>query len=196
MGLYPSIPHEAGLNALKEALEKRTRKDIPTENLIKMAEFVLKNNFFEFDSKVFQQIAGTDIGTKFAPPYACIFMDQLETKFLETQTLKPLVWFRYIDDIFFIWTHGEENLKKFMDDFNSFNDDIKFTYEHDKFLDLKVISSNGKLLTSLYSKSTDRHQYLHYESCHPEHTKRSIVYSQALRIKRICSNETDFNYHS
>ena len=191
VGLYPSIPHESGLNALREALEQRSRKEIPTENLIKMAEFVLKNNFFEFDSKVFQQIAETAIGTKFVPPYACIFMDQLETKFLETPTFKPLVWFRYIDDIFFIWTHGEEKLKTFMAELNSFNDNIKFTYEYNKdsipFLDLKVISSNGKLITSLYSKPTDCHQYLHYESCHLDHTKGSIVYSQALRLKRLCS---------
>ena len=110
VGLNPSIPHEAGLSVLREALDKRTRKKIPTENLIKMAEFVLKNNIFEFDTEVYQQISGTAIGTKFAPPYACIFMDQLETKFLENQNLKPLVWFHYIDVIFFIWTHGEENL--------------------------------------------------------------------------------------
>ena len=31
---------------------------------------------------------------------------------------------------------------------------------------------------------------------HPEHTKRSIVYNQALRIKRVCSQESDFNEHS
>ena len=54
VGLYSSIPNESGLNALREALEQRSRKEIPTENLIKMAEFVLKNNFFEFDSKAFQ----------------------------------------------------------------------------------------------------------------------------------------------
>ena len=72
---------EAGLGALIEALGKRTRKEIPTENLIKMAEFVLKNNFFEFDANVYQQISGTAIGKKFERPYACIFMDQLETKF-------------------------------------------------------------------------------------------------------------------
>ena len=165
-----------------------------------MAEFVLKNNFFEFDTNVYQQISGTAIGTKFAPPYACIFMDQLETKFLENQNLKPLVWFRYIDDIFFIWTHSEENLRNFMAEFNLFSDDIKFTYEYNKdsisFLDLKVILSNGKLITSLYSKPTDCHQYLHYGSCHPDYTKKSIVYSQALRIKRVCSQESDFNEHS
>ena len=48
VGLYPSIPHEADLSD-SEALDKRTRKEIPTENFIKMEEFVLKNNFFEFD---------------------------------------------------------------------------------------------------------------------------------------------------
>ena len=73
-----------------------------------MAEFVLKNNLFEFKSKVYQQKSGTAIGTKFAPPHACIYMDEVEQNFLETQDKKPLIWLRYIDDIFFIWTHGEQ----------------------------------------------------------------------------------------
>ena len=60
-----------------------------------MVQFVLKNNFFEFNN-VSQQISSTAIGTKFAPPYACIFMDQIETKFLRTQSHQPMIWFRYI----------------------------------------------------------------------------------------------------
>ena len=72
VGLHPSIPHDAGLSAPREALDKRTRKEIPTENLNKMAEFVLKNNSFEFDTNVYQRNSGAAIGTKFAPPYACI----------------------------------------------------------------------------------------------------------------------------
>ena len=44
-----------------------------------MARFVLENNYFEFNGDVKKQISGTAIGTKFAPPYACIFMDDLET---------------------------------------------------------------------------------------------------------------------
>ena len=72
VGLYPSVPHQAALSALKEALENMSVKKIPTDKLIKMAKFVLKNNLFEFNSKVFQEISGTSIGTKFAPPYACI----------------------------------------------------------------------------------------------------------------------------
>ena len=70
-------------------------------------KFVLKNNFFEFKN-AFWQISRTAIGTKFPPQYACIFMDQIEIKFLRTQSHQPMVWFRYIDDAFFIWTHREE----------------------------------------------------------------------------------------
>ena len=77
---HPSIPHQAGLIALKKALDKSLSKKIPTDNLIKMAEFVLSNNFFEFNNCTFQQISGMAIGTKFAPPYACIYMDQVEQK--------------------------------------------------------------------------------------------------------------------
>ena len=36
----------------------------------------MKNNLLEFNDKVKQQISGTAIGTKFTPPYACIYMDK------------------------------------------------------------------------------------------------------------------------
>ena len=191
VGLYPSIPHEVGLRALREALDKRDEKTIPTEELLKMAEFVLKNNYFEFVNKIKQHISGTAIGTKFAPPYACIFMSEG----LEGQHLQPLVWLRYFD-IFLIWTHGEESLQKFFEERNDFNQYIKFTYEYSAknipFLDLKVGLKDGKITTDLHVKPTDRHQYLHFSAAHPNHTKPSLVFSQTLRMSRLCSNESDF----
>ena len=102
--LYPCIPHEAGLQALREVLDKREQHTIPTSELIRMANFVLKINYFEFNVQIKQQISGTAIGTKFATPYACLFMDKIETAFLETQELQSLAWFRYIDDIFYLDT--------------------------------------------------------------------------------------------
>ncbi|CAM4643748.1 unnamed protein product [Lepidochelys kempii] len=44
-------------------------------------------------------------------------------------------------------------------------------------------------------KPTDRYSYLHASSFHPDHTTRSIVYSQALRYNRICSNPSDRDKH-
>ena len=142
-----------------------------------MAKFVLKNNYFEFSGKVKQQLSGTAIGTKFAPPYACIFTDEVETSFLETQGVKSLVWFRYIY-VFFIWTFEEEKLDSFLEELNRCNSYLKFTYESSKtgipFLDLKVSLSNRDLSTDLHIKSPDRHQFLHNTS-HPDHTKHSIT---------------------
>ena len=83
-----------------------------------------------------------------------------------------------------------------MIEFNSCYPNIKFTYESNKenitFLDLNVSLSGDKLTTELHTKSTDKHQYLHYTSAHPAHTKRSITYSQALRVSRIYFCKTDF----
>ena len=107
---YSHILHEASLKSLKEALDRRTKKEISAENLVKMAKFLLKNTYFKFDRSFYEQLSGT----KFASHYACIFMDGRETSFLETQTLKPLVWLCYFDHIFFIQTHSEEKLKAFI----------------------------------------------------------------------------------
>ena len=52
VSLYPSIPHEVGLRALREALDKKDEETIPAEELLKMAEFVLKNNYFAFGNKI------------------------------------------------------------------------------------------------------------------------------------------------
>ena len=97
-----------------------------------MAGFALKNNFFEFKREVKIQKSGTAIGTKFAPPYACIFMDAVETEFLTSQYLQPFLCLRYVDDIFFIWTHGEEKLVQFLNELNNFHPNISFTYETSK----------------------------------------------------------------
>ena len=68
VGLYPSTPHDVGLTALTGALDQRDEETISTKELLKMAEFVLKNNYFKFGNKIKQQIWGTTIGTKFSPP--------------------------------------------------------------------------------------------------------------------------------
>ena len=56
MGLYPSILHDTGLQALYGKLEERTDKKIPSTYLFEMTEVILKNNFFEFDTKIIQQM--------------------------------------------------------------------------------------------------------------------------------------------
>ena len=155
---------------------------------------ILCLKIFEFDCKFYQQISGVAIGTKFAPLYACIFMDYIETEFFKTQyntlVIEKIHWWYllYLDRF-------RKNVNKFLKDLNEFHPYLNFTYEKSQekinFLHLLIKLTDGKIVTDLYCKSTDSHQYLHYDSCDAEHIKRSIVFSKILWLTRICSQKSD-----
>ena len=163
VGLYPSIPHDEGLEVLRKQLNAFDDKSIHTEDLVKMPEFVFKNNDFEsklnlsLNSCFKCQISETAIGTKFAPPYACIFMDYIEREFLKSQQIQPWIWFRYIDDILFVWTASEKELEEFLNRLNNFHNNLRFTHERSReslnLLDVTVKSQQGEFVTDLYYKS-------------------------------------------
>ena len=136
------------------------------------------------------------MGTRMAPSYANLFMGKLEREFLLTQDIEPQVWWRFIDDIFAIWTHGEHVLCRFIESLNPHHPTVKFTStwsaEQVTFLDTTVYPKDGQISTDLYTKPTDKHQYLHMDSCHPFHCKASIPYSQALPLRRIHSEKKSF----
>ena len=50
--MYPDILHNAGLKALNNMLEEREHNAASTDDLFKMARFVLENNYIEFNSVV------------------------------------------------------------------------------------------------------------------------------------------------
>ena len=79
------------------------------------------------------------------------------------------------------------------------NSTLKFTYEKSKetinFLDVVIKIKEGRIITGLYCKPTNGHQYLYYDSCHADHIKRLIIVSETLRLKRICFEKNDLNVH-
>ena len=113
--------------------------------------------------------------------------------------MKPIVWLRYIDDIFFIWNESEAKLDEFSENLNNFHPYLKFTSEKSKksvnFLDVKVSLIDQNLSTDFFCKPFNCHQFLDFNSAHPIHVKKSIVFSRGLRIKRLCSSNVAFeNY--
>ena len=124
-------------------------------------------------------------------------MADVEKEIFEKSHFQPFLWLRYLDDIFCIWTEGLENLKEFFGFLNNVHPSIKFTMEYSQkqinFSDVLISKNDNEssLVTSLFTKSTDSHQYLHDTSCHRSIYKKLIPYGQAIRMKRICSNEVD-----
>ena len=70
--------------------------------MIELAEFALKNNIFGFPDKSYKKIRGAAINTKFAPPYALLFMAALEEQILNKVKKKASVPRRCIGHIFCI----------------------------------------------------------------------------------------------
>ena len=157
---------------------KPQKKNVSTDTITDLAEAVSKNNIFTFGKKTLKQKRGTAIGTKFAPPYSILFMAELEEKIIKESEYKPYLWWWYIDDIFFLWEHGENKLKSFLGKINEVHLTIKLTAEWSKayisFLDVTVSLVERVIETDLYVKPTDNHQYLQSSLCHPFHCKKSI----------------------
>lgn len=69
-----------------------------------------------------------------------------------------------------------------------------YSYTEISFLDVNVsLNGNNKIATNIYKKPMSKNMYLSYYSNHPKHLLQALPYSQAIRIKRICSNEEDCN---
>ena len=199
--LYTNIETKEGIQAVKEIFQNNHDKKRPDKELLQLLEINLTRNDFEFDDKFFLQIKGTAMGKKFAPAYADIFMASWETAALEKCSLKPLHYYRYLDDIWGIWTHSKKEFDTFLDTLNNHNPSIKLKATINKnsvdFLDTTTFKgpkfkSENKLDIKIYFKDTDTHALLHMSSYHPKHTFAGLIKSQLLRFHRICTQSDDF----
>ena len=117
--------------------------------------------------------------------------------------VQPRMWKRYINDIKFLWTGSEAELKEFVKHLNNFHPTIKFKCKNGSnynfetrsvdFLDTTMwIDQNGFIQTTLYTKPSRVVQYLLPSSSHPSHITKNIPYSLAYRLRRIESVEANF----
>ena len=86
----------------------------------------LKNNILTFGKKHLSKKGGTVIGTKFAPLFSILFMAKLAEEIIKESEFKPYLWWRYIDDIFFLWETGGNKVKYFIDNINKVHSTMKF----------------------------------------------------------------------
>ena len=191
--LYTNIPHEEGITACEEFLNRWEIQEPPMTDLCQLIRLVLSKNSFVFNNIKYIQIHGTAIGTHKVSSYANLLMEKLKWELLRTQSKLPRVWWRYLDDISTIWTHGEPSLWVFIENLNCHHPTIKFTAswlaKEVTFLDTRVYVRDDLIGTDLHVKPTDTHQYLRMDSCHPYHCKTSIPYTKVLRLRRISKED-------
>ena len=173
--LYLNIPHREGIKAVLDRLYHNNADSediqIPTGTMKDLLNIVLTKNYFQFTDELHHQVQGTAMGTKMAPAYANIFMAELEEKLLDNYPTQPIIWKRYIDDIFCLWRGRREDVSKFVEYLNRAHPSIKFTYECSStskdFLDLTIYKGNryqahSTLEIKPHFKKKNKFQYLHY----------------------------------
>ena len=195
--LYTIIPHKDGLNALKYYLNKRVIKDPPTDTILRLAELILTLNSFTVSDKYYRKTSRVAMGTKFGPSYANLFLGKIEEQLADSyKEQKPVLYLRYIDDIFGIAQMKENELRSWMAFFENLHPSVEFTSSISQssvvFLDATISIENNSISTNVHFKPTDSHSYLLYNSFHPKKCKDSIPFSQILRLRKLTSNNQQF----
>ena len=203
VNMFPSIDNKNGIKAVKSALDSRSIKVPSTECIIEGLKICLYNNNSKFADKNLLQTNGTATGAPNSCSYSDIAVSSVDNAVFEkmNSSFSELKYFgRYRDDCLCLWCGSIEKLNEFHTFLNSINSDLKFTMEIGGnsicFLDLKITLINNKLHTTVYSKPTDSHLYLHSTSCHSKATIKGIPKGVALRLRRICSNDIEYNIKS
>ena len=120
-------------------------------------------------------------------------MGKLEKLIIQSAPHKPLSWFRFIDDVDMKWTESEENLNRFFDPSKNVHPTINSLMKHPEITSpFWMLTLPVKMVLCQLTYTTNRQ--IHISTCPhrvviPKHCTTSIPYSQALRIKRIYSNE-------
>ena len=133
--LYTNIPNTEGRIAAQASLHASLggRNNPSSDHLITLLDKVLSCNNFDFNDRHFLQVGGTAMGTKVAPAYANTFMGlRFEEKCVYTYRKQPLIWKRFIDDIFAIWQYDHDELTESVSYLNTRMPSIKFEAETSK----------------------------------------------------------------
>lgn len=207
--LYPNIDIIDGLNAMKIALKRYNKcvsKDlrIDIDYILILTAWILNNNYLSFGDSTWRQISGTAMGTPMAVVFANLYLLVLEWEtydILKQQPtfVKPLLFGRFIDDLFLIST-DEENGLLFLNTFDTRRERIKLDITHGKtviILDLEttVIESQqgySQIIVKIYQKPMNRYLYIPQFSHHQVSMFQSFITSEIRRYRLSCSLDTDF----
>jgi len=171
---------------------------ISAKTIMEMMQFVMNNNFFQFQDHLYTQKNGLAMGTACAPLIANIYAAYFERQ-QQVRTQKGVLLFnRYIDDILMIFQGSEKDLTEFIANFKLGSLTVKWDYSQEKkeFLDVEIMRVRDHrgwhLATRLFKKQMNRFLYIPWSSAHPTHVKRAFVKAELIRFAIVSSEDKYF----
>jgi len=216
--MFTSMPQSKTVECMAKVWTKLKQTAFPDHPLTvaefeRIVRFVLENCYFTFNGATYKQIAGSPMGSNMSVVAANCFMSVMLDEFLSARPQWseriPLLG-RSLDDILGFWLGSEELYDTFIEDLNRWSQATGWmvTLERPTLLvdGVSVNSHFGAPLTFLdvelywkdnwhtkvYSKPTDVHAYLPYDSAHARHVVKNIPSIVATRLRKLCSEDAEY----
>jgi hypothetical protein len=187
VSLFTKVPITDSLELLSHHFE---------DEVLALFKHMLTSTYFCYDGQFYKQTEWVAMDSPLSPVIANFFMEDFEKKAIEQAAHTPICWFRYVDDTFVIWPHGQEKLTELLNHLNGLHNNIQFAIEkeeegHLPFLDIDVYrKTDSSLGHRLYRKPTHTNLYLHQNSHHHPAHKQSVLVSLTHRATALCDQDS------
>ena len=192
---YLHVDETIGILARKafhdDWFNKEYNFNITEADLIELLEVSTKNQLFQFQWVLYEQVDGVAMGSPLGPLMADAFMCNIEEQ-LTNQNKMPNFYKRYVDDTLSKMPDAEA-ASTFLATLNEIHPSISFTMELEKngklpFLGMEIIRNSTRLDRKVYRKPTDTGLLLHYHSHVHMKYKHSLLKTMLNRAFKLSSN--------
>lgn len=195
--LYTNIPIKETIDIIKHILSINGDSENVIKQISKLLENILKQNYFKFNNKIYQQKEGLAMGSPLSGILSETFLQHIEQEYIKNIINKYNIKFytRFVDDILVIC--DKDKIQNITSEFNNIHKKLNFTLENAinnkiNFLDISIQIYKGKLDFSIYRKPTYSDNIIHKNSNHPVNHKRAALNSMIFRLINIPMNKQNY----
>ena len=198
VSMFTGVPTDETLTVVRNKLTAdpslKEHTCIPIDNLMEMLTLCMETTYFGRGSDIYWQ-EELDMGSPWSIVLANIYIKYLEEMALRSASLKPSLWFWYVDDTFIRWLH-QEDVQTLQDHVNPiWSTQFTIVKEEDNilsFLDVLITRTEKGFRSSGYRNPTFTGPYLNFNSHHPYNVKKGIIRCLQLWAKGISSDSDEY----
>lgn len=193
VSLYPSIDTQRVLTIICDKIDHKQDLSSLMKTTLKSAlNLIINNNFFRFDNRVYLQEEGAPMGSPISGLLAEFILRPLEEDINCNFKNPPMVWWRYVDDVFIVWQHDVVLLDEFFSLINGLNPKIKFTLEKERdktlqFLDVLLIRTPIGIERKIFRKPISTLATIPHNAEAPMSYKLSAYRHLIYRANKVCT---------
>ena len=199
--LFTNVPLDETIDICvsKVYTGRKKVKGLLKRHFKQLLNLTTKSSCFLFNGNYFCQIDGVAMGSPLGPTLANLFLCHYESIWLDAcpRQFRPVYYKRYVDDVFMLF-NDQKDVLKFLRYMNSRHQSIEFSKVEETegsiaFLDVNLVKTQGKFVTSIYRKETFSNVYSNYLSFIPREYKRGLLNTLLYRGYAISSSYTIFH---